>query len=163
MLELRELDLHLAFVAARALRKDIEDQARAVDHAAVEPLLEIALLHRREIVIENRDRRVRCGDGFGDFLDLAFAGEERRIGTLTAALDDGERAHARARRELFGFCEAFGVVGLAEIETDQDRLAVAAATFGHQERRWTDIRSLDSWSAWKLTGRAGTTVEIACL
>jgi hypothetical protein len=46
MLELSELDLHLTFVAAGALRKDIEDQAGAIDDAAVEMLFEIALLHR---------------------------------------------------------------------------------------------------------------------
>ena len=36
VLELRELDLQLAFVAARALREDVEDQAGAVEHAALE-------------------------------------------------------------------------------------------------------------------------------
>ena len=35
MFELRELDLQLAFVALRALREDIEDEAHAVDDAAI--------------------------------------------------------------------------------------------------------------------------------
>ena len=45
-LQLREFDLQLAFVAARALREDVEDQAGAVDHAALERLLEVAFLAR---------------------------------------------------------------------------------------------------------------------
>ena len=47
VLELRELDLQLALGAARALREDVEDQAHAVDDAAFERPLEVALLRRR--------------------------------------------------------------------------------------------------------------------
>ena len=36
--ELRELDLQLAFARARAPGEDVEDQLRAIDHLAVEPL-----------------------------------------------------------------------------------------------------------------------------
>jgi len=46
VLKLRELHLQLAFVAARALRKDIEDQADAVDDATRQLLLQVALLRR---------------------------------------------------------------------------------------------------------------------
>jgi hypothetical protein len=46
VLELRQLDLQLAFVRARALREDVEDQAGAVDDATLQQLLEVALLHR---------------------------------------------------------------------------------------------------------------------
>ncbi len=48
MFELRELDLQLAFVAARALREDVEDQAHTVDDAATELLFEVALLRGRQ-------------------------------------------------------------------------------------------------------------------
>ena len=51
--ELRELDLQLAFGAARALREDVEDEARAVDDAAFERLLEVALLHAGQRVVED--------------------------------------------------------------------------------------------------------------
>jgi hypothetical protein len=44
VLELRELDLELSFRAACALGKDVEDEAHAVDDAAAERALEIALL-----------------------------------------------------------------------------------------------------------------------
>ena len=44
VLELRELHFELAFVAARALREDVEDQSRAIEHAPLDELLEIAFL-----------------------------------------------------------------------------------------------------------------------
>ena len=44
--ELRQLDLELAFETARALRKDVEDEAVAIQHAALDKLLEIAFLAR---------------------------------------------------------------------------------------------------------------------
>jgi hypothetical protein len=46
VLELRKLNLELAFVAARALGENIEDQAYAVHHAAAERTLQVALLDR---------------------------------------------------------------------------------------------------------------------
>ncbi len=48
VLELRQLDLQLAFGAARALRKDVQDQAGAVDHAALQRTLQVALLDRAQ-------------------------------------------------------------------------------------------------------------------
>ena len=131
-LELRELDLHFAFVALRALREDIQDEARAIDDTAIEARREIALLHRREIVIEDRDGCVRRGDRLGNLLDFAFAGKERRVGPLAASLDHGRCVDAGARGKLFRFCQAFCVIGLAQIEAYEDRLRAAAGTLGHQ-------------------------------
>ena len=44
VLELRQLDLHLALERARALREDVEDEGAAVDDLALAALLEVALL-----------------------------------------------------------------------------------------------------------------------
>jgi hypothetical protein len=44
MVQLRELDSQLAFGAARTQREDVEDQAHAIDDAAFERSLEVALL-----------------------------------------------------------------------------------------------------------------------
>lgn len=41
ILQLCELDLQLAFVAAGALREDIENEARAIDHPAIQRDFEI--------------------------------------------------------------------------------------------------------------------------
>ncbi len=45
VVELREFDLQLSFAAARMTRKNIQDQLRAVDHAALCGLFDVALLH----------------------------------------------------------------------------------------------------------------------
>jgi hypothetical protein len=44
--QLRQLNFELALVAPRTLREDIEDEAIAIEHAALDQLLEIALLAR---------------------------------------------------------------------------------------------------------------------
>ena len=133
-LELGELDLHFSFVAARTLRENVEDQARAIDHTAVQALLEITLLYGRQIVVENGERRLSSGNRVGDLLDFALTREERRIRTIAAAAHDRERTHAGACRELLRFRQAFRVVGLAEIETHQDGRNARRWTFCHQTR-----------------------------
>ena len=73
MLQLRQLDLHLAFARAGALREDVEYERRAVEDFAVEYLLQIAALCRGELVIE--DDRIYIGPlaVLGKLLRLAFA------------------------------------------------------------------------------------------
>src|SRR6185437_556886 len=80
MLQLRELDLKLAFGALRALRKNIEDQADAVDDAALQRTLEVALLRARQRVVEDDEVGVGRRAPRADFFDLAATGEECRVG-----------------------------------------------------------------------------------
>ena len=47
MRELRQLHLQFAFGAAGAKREDVEDEGRPVDDAALEFLLEVAVLDAR--------------------------------------------------------------------------------------------------------------------
>src|SRR5260370_5384230 len=49
-------DLQLAFAAPRVARENIENELRAVDHAAFRRFFNVALLHRREIA-ETTERR----------------------------------------------------------------------------------------------------------
>ena len=121
VLELRELHLHLAFVRARTLREDVEDQAGPIDDAAADGALEIALLRGRELVVEDHDRGAgRCAHP-RELLDLARTGEERQIGTAPPSLHDREHARAGARDERLELGAARGVVVAAEVERDQDR------------------------------------------
>jgi len=53
ILKLSELHLELAFAAAGALGKDIENQLATVDNPDFESHFQITLLGRREILIEN--------------------------------------------------------------------------------------------------------------
>src|SRR5574341_2245107 len=53
ILELRQLHLQLALVTARPLGKDIEDQLTAVDDPNLEGIFQIALLPRRELLVDD--------------------------------------------------------------------------------------------------------------
>ena len=100
MLELRELDLQLALVAARALREDVEDEARAVDDAALEPPLEVALLRGRELMVEDDDARAGVRARSRNLVDLARSGEQRGVGAGAPALHDRAHVDAGTRSEL---------------------------------------------------------------
>src|SRR6266550_5000527 len=54
ILELRQLDLQLRFVAARARREDVENDLGAVHHAHAETLLQLHALYWGEILIEEQ-------------------------------------------------------------------------------------------------------------
>ena len=54
VLELRELDLELALGADGVLGEDVEDQLRAVDDPRLERVLEVALLRRLELVVDDQ-------------------------------------------------------------------------------------------------------------
>ena len=46
VLQLRQLDLELAFGGVRMLGEDVENHGGAIDHAHLEPIFEMALLSR---------------------------------------------------------------------------------------------------------------------
>ena len=111
VLELRELDLQLSFGGDRVLREDVEDQLRPVDHPRLEGVLELTLLHRRELVVDKqrlcartrkrllqldelpfsnvgaRSRPGRPLDELADRLDTSGAGEFLQLGKLPAGVD----------------------------------------------------------------------------
>src|SRR5262249_43033863 len=73
VIEMRKLDLQRAFLGARPLAEDLEDKASTVENLGVQHLLEIALLHRRERMIDDDKLRLRVGDDSRDFVKLAGA------------------------------------------------------------------------------------------
>ena len=84
MLQLREFHLQLAFMRARALRKDVEDEAGAVDDSTFGQLLEVAFLHRAERMVDQDQVSVERGAMLTQLLRLAGADEVARIGSLDA-------------------------------------------------------------------------------
>ena len=71
--------------------KYIEDDLGPVENAPIETLLQIALLGRGEVAIEDDDVRVNFGRPVSDFLDLATADGGRgleRLATLKHGPDD---------------------------------------------------------------------------
>src|SRR5204863_2747637 len=53
VLELRQLDLQLAFTGPRAPGEDVEDELRPIDDLAIERPFEVAQLRRRQLVVED--------------------------------------------------------------------------------------------------------------
>ncbi len=81
--ELCQLHLQLAFAGARMARKNVEDQLRAVQHAAWQSGLKVAQLRRREVVIEQHQVRFgRSGDS-GNLFHFPGSDKRRRIGPWT--------------------------------------------------------------------------------
>ena len=104
VLQLGELDLQLAFARAGAPREDVEDQLRAIDHLAIEPLVELAQLRRRQLVVEDDEVGVGFGRSLRQHLDLAAAEECRRIGLgpiLQHAQDDARARGLGETTQLF--------------------------------------------------------------
>ncbi len=99
MLELRELHLKLAFEAPRALREDVENESGAIEHTAFEERLEVALLTRRERMIEHHEIRRERADLLADLFCLAAADEQTRIRCATCARHESEHIGTGRTRE----------------------------------------------------------------
>ena len=129
VLELRQFDLQLAFMAARALGEDVEDQPGAVDHAALEELLQVALLARRQRVVDQHEVGAA---GIGRGLDLVELAAAQQGGGIRAV--DARRHHvgdARAGRagEFGELLQRTFVRRAAAMRLDQQRVLALAGTF----------------------------------
>ena len=80
MLQLRQFHLQLALVGGGALGENVENQAGAVEHPDLQALFKIALLGRRQRVVEDDDFDGVIEHGETDFVGLAAADEIRRVG-----------------------------------------------------------------------------------
>ncbi len=75
VLQLRQLDFEFALETARPARKYIQDQPAAIQDAHAAQALEVALLARRQRVIEQDQSGILGARCAGDFLRLAAADE----------------------------------------------------------------------------------------
>lgn len=96
-MQLRELDLHLRLARAGTRREDVENELRTVHHAPADGVLEVLPLRRRELVIEDGDRRVGAANELGELVNLAAAEICRRMRAVELL------------RELADNCRAGGV------------------------------------------------------
>ena len=122
VLQLGELDLQLAFSRAGAPREDVQDQLRAIDHLAIEPLVELAQLRRRQLVVEDHQVGVGFGRGLRQHIDLAAAKECRGIGlgpVLQHAQDDARARGVGKTTQLFEGMFRVHSPGTAGDETDE--------------------------------------------
>jgi hypothetical protein len=82
MAQLGQFHLQLALVAARAQGEDIQDQGGAVQHPALQPAFQVALLNRGQLVIEDHQGSVRGPGRVADLVGLAGAREQGRASGL---------------------------------------------------------------------------------
>ena len=120
MLQLRELDLELALVAARPKREDIEDQTDTVDHTQLEHTLEVALLGRRQGVIDEDELCAvrRCCQR--DLFCLARPDEQGSIRTSASGDDRLDDLCSGAFRQHLEFVATSLKIGNTEINGDND-------------------------------------------
>ncbi len=174
--ERRQLDLQPAFMGARALAEDFEDQPGAVDDLGLPASLEIALLHRRQCAVDHDEpdrvvfdatrgdcRRCRCRTTW-----RAAARTRRAISARTTSrriaraspTASSSRASSRSARSF-----AVTPAGRRFWRRMQDQRAAGRRAV--RERQCVPFPaqsssfSLPGSNSW--IGCAGITVEIACL
>ena len=112
VLELGELDLELALGGVGVVGEDVEDHRGAVDHRHAERRLEVALLARRQLVVEGDEVGVRraisrlqlrqlaapeVAVGVGPLADLDHLAGGRDAGRAQQLLQLGERVAVAGR------------------------------------------------------------------
>ncbi len=88
VLELRKLNLQLAFARAGVAGEDVQNELGAIDHAAFQPRFEVAHLRGRQVVIEEHQVGAARGDHAVDLVDFACTHECGGV-RAGAALDQG--------------------------------------------------------------------------
>ena len=96
----RQLHLRLALGAARVLGEDVEDHRGAVDGRAAEQLLEVAVLRRRQVVVEHDGVGVEAPAQRGDLLGLAATDEGRGVGRVAPLHDAADDIGTGAVHQL---------------------------------------------------------------
>jgi hypothetical protein len=82
VLELRELHLHLRLARARTRREDVENDLGPVHDARPELELDVLPLRRRQLVVEDHQRRADVGDAATQLLQLSLPEIRRRTRTI---------------------------------------------------------------------------------
>jgi len=124
VLELRELHLHARLGRARARREDVEDELGAVDHALAELALEVLALRRRELIVEDDERRLLLDDQSLELVDLAAADVGGGIGPVELLREGARDQRPRRIGEALELLEVLGDVmarvGALDGRADED-------------------------------------------
>jgi len=101
VLQLRQFDLQLAFMASGALGEDVENQAGAIDNTTPQFLFQVALLGSGKFMIENGDVGAHAADRLGHLGHFSLARIERGIRAFPASLHDSHGdGTGRSRQQL---------------------------------------------------------------
>src|SRR5216684_4156581 len=81
-------------------RKNIEDQLRAIDYPALRRFFNVALLHGREVAVEDDQRRFVRGGFTANLIELAAAHQRCGIRGIAHLEDGSSDLRSRAARQL---------------------------------------------------------------
>ena len=156
MAQLRQFDLQLAFVGARALGKDIQDKGGAVQYPALTAILDIALLNGAQRPAHKHQVSLVLLDLFGQFIDFSTTHEITRIGPVPRCRQQCNNLYARRVCKFIEFikCVRTGT-GKTGVQDDRAFTALLPVKQG--------AAYSSSSSSKTLTFRAGTMVDMACL
>jgi len=129
--QLRQFHLQLAFVRACPLRKNIQNQAGAVEHATLDRLFEVSFLNRRQGRVHQHQVGVQFLNAVSQFVRLARADIKPGIGRLAGG---GEHVQhfGPGRTGQFGkFLQFGGVYFSSFARAHQDGPVAALIAFKH--------------------------------
>ena len=153
MLHLGKFHLKLTFVATSPLGENLENQADPLHNVDAPDLFEVALLDGRQGMIEQHVINLLGDEALANFGDFPATNKGRRIGAGPMDRDPSANGNPRRTGQRSEFVQRTLVTSnAADPDANQKRPAIFV--------RQVQVASL---SCWKFTGRAGTTVEIACL
>ena len=109
------------------LGEDVENQLRAVDHTRLECVLELALLHRGELVVDEQRLGTRAHKRLLELGELSLADVRARVGTWPVLDQLGHGLDACGHRELPQFRElAIALDPLGQHGNDESALGLGA-------------------------------------
>ena len=135
MRQLGQFDLHLAFVTLRALGEDVEDQRGPVDDVDLQAPFEIALLRRRERVVEDDQVGSVGRDPRRDLVDFAGTDEGRRVGALPPGRDGRVGIRAGRPDEQGQFVETRLRIASTEVDRNEQCFLQGARAVGDDPAR----------------------------
>ena len=110
IVQLGQFHLQLAFAASGVPGKNVENELRPVNHAAIRGSLDVSLLNGRKVAVEDDERSFvrRCFSP--DFVQLTASDQCGRIGSFAQLEDGASNLCACAVRQLDQFGKGFAAL-----------------------------------------------------
>jgi len=102
---LRQFDLRLTFKAVSVLTEDVQDDRGSINRRTAEKFFEVALLRRRQFVVEHHRVGIDCFTKFAQFLNLAAAEVGRWVRRMSTLNNTGDAVGACGIYEQSQFVE----------------------------------------------------------
>ncbi|RMP65068.1 hypothetical protein ALQ18_05181 [Pseudomonas marginalis pv. marginalis] len=134
VVKLGQFNLELAFMGTGALGENIENQTRAVDHAALEHSFEVTFLTGREDVIEDHQIGLFGMHQVAQFLDLAAANQEFGGWPMTRYVKKRNGLGAGRICQLLKLLRIFARLRVLSIQVNEDYSLTTTVALKEQRR-----------------------------